>query len=83
MMRRKCRQHLPKKPKQITKPTTTKNPKPNRMLGFVRKGTENKPENIMVLVYPHLGYCVFYWFHHCKMDIAMKLSLESFLYRGD
>uniref|UniRef100_K7EYK2 Reverse transcriptase domain-containing protein n=2 Tax=Pelodiscus sinensis TaxID=13735 RepID=K7EYK2_PELSI len=52
--------------------------KANRMLGIIRKGIENKTQNILLPLYktmvrPHLEYCVQMWSPHLKKDI---LALE-------
>uniref|UniRef100_A0A8C3SIE1 Uncharacterized protein n=1 Tax=Chelydra serpentina TaxID=8475 RepID=A0A8C3SIE1_CHESE len=53
--------------------------KANRMLGIIRKGIDNKTENILLPLYksmvrPHLEYCVQMWSPHCKKDL---LELEK------
>uniref|UniRef100_A0A452HI16 Reverse transcriptase domain-containing protein n=1 Tax=Gopherus agassizii TaxID=38772 RepID=A0A452HI16_9SAUR len=53
--------------------------KANRMLGIIKKGIENKTENILLPLYksmvcPHLEYCVQMWSPHLKKDI---LALEK------
>uniref|UniRef100_K7F1Z4 Reverse transcriptase domain-containing protein n=1 Tax=Pelodiscus sinensis TaxID=13735 RepID=K7F1Z4_PELSI len=52
--------------------------KANRMLGIIRKGIENKTQNILLplyktMVHPHLEYCVQMWSPHLKKDL---LALE-------
>ncbi|CAM5124383.1 unnamed protein product, partial [Natator depressus] len=58
--------------------------KANRMVGIIKKGIENKTENILLpfyksMVHPHLEYCVQMWSHHLKKDI---LALEKFQKRA-
>ncbi|CAM5102996.1 unnamed protein product [Eretmochelys imbricata] len=53
--------------------------KANAMLGIIKKGIENKTENILLPLYksmvcPHLEYCVQMWSPHLKKDI---LALEK------
>ncbi|CAM5132666.1 unnamed protein product [Eretmochelys imbricata] len=53
--------------------------KANRMLRIIKKGIENKLENILLPLYksmvrPHLEYCVQMWSPHLKKDI---LALEK------
>uniref|UniRef100_K7GG65 Reverse transcriptase domain-containing protein n=1 Tax=Pelodiscus sinensis TaxID=13735 RepID=K7GG65_PELSI len=53
--------------------------KANRMLGNIKKGIENKTQNILLSLYktmvrPHPEYCVQLWSPHLKKDI---LALES------
>uniref|UniRef100_K7EYK1 Reverse transcriptase domain-containing protein n=1 Tax=Pelodiscus sinensis TaxID=13735 RepID=K7EYK1_PELSI len=53
--------------------------KANRVLGIIKKGTENKMKNILLPLYksmvrPHLEYCVQMWSPHLKKDI---LALEK------
>ncbi|CAM5134922.1 unnamed protein product [Natator depressus] len=53
--------------------------KVNRMLGIIKKGIDNKTENIILPLYksmvrPHLEYCVQMWLPHLKKDI---LELEK------
>ncbi|CAM4653692.1 unnamed protein product [Lepidochelys kempii] len=49
--------------------------KANRMLGIIKKGIENKMENILLPLYksmvcPHLEYCIQMWSPHLKKDIV-------------
>ncbi|CAM5152026.1 unnamed protein product [Natator depressus] len=53
--------------------------KANRMLGIIKKGIDNKTENIILplyksMVHPHLDYCVQMWLPHLKKD---TLELEK------
>ncbi|CAM5122732.1 unnamed protein product [Eretmochelys imbricata] len=53
--------------------------KANGMLGIIKKGIENKMENILLPLYkskvrPHLEYCIQMWSPHLKKDI---LALEK------